>query len=73
MMGGAEKDDVHALGVPDREPRLEQDISSPDAPISENVNHMDPSQFPDGGRQAWLVVGGAFIGLIVSFGWINCK
>jgi cell division septation protein DedD len=28
---------------------------------------------PDGGAQAWLVVLGAFSGLFVSFGWINCK
>lgn len=28
---------------------------------------------PDGGAQAWLVVLGAFCGLFVSFGWINCK
>lgn len=27
---------------------------------------------PDGGTQAWLVVLGAFSGLFVSFGWINC-
>ncbi|KAJ5374588.1 Major facilitator superfamily domain general substrate transporter, partial [Penicillium concentricum] len=27
---------------------------------------------PDGGVQAWLVVLGAFCGLFVSFGWINC-
>ncbi|CAG8402508.1 unnamed protein product [Penicillium salamii] len=27
---------------------------------------------PDGGAQAWLVVLGAFSGLFVSFGWINC-
>lgn len=28
---------------------------------------------PDGGFQAWMVVVGAFCGLFVSFGWINCK
>jgi hypothetical protein len=28
---------------------------------------------PDGGAQAWLVVLGAFSGLFVSFGWINCR
>jgi hypothetical protein len=28
---------------------------------------------PDGGAHAWLVVLGAFSGLFVSFGWINCK
>ena len=34
---------------------------------------MDPSSFPDGGTEAWLVVFGAFCCLFCSFGWINCK
>ena len=34
---------------------------------------MDPSAFPDGGIEAWLVVFGAFLVLFCSFGWINCK
>ena len=34
---------------------------------------MDPSSFPDGGIEAWLVVFGAFLILFCSFGWINCK
>lgn len=33
---------------------------------------FDPSSFPDGGLQAWLVVSGAFCCLFCSFGWINC-
>lgn len=33
---------------------------------------MHPSQFPDGGREAWLVVVGGWCCLFVSFGWINC-
>ena len=33
---------------------------------------FDPSSFPDGGLEAWLVVLGAFCCLFVSFGWINC-
>jgi hypothetical protein len=37
------------------------------------VNPMDPSQFPDGGLEAWTVVFGAACGIGVSFGWINCK
>ena len=32
----------------------------------------DPSAFPDGGLEAWLVVSGAFCCLFCSFGWINC-
>ena len=32
---------------------------------------MDPSSFPDGGMEAWLVVTGGFACLFCSFGWIN--
>jgi hypothetical protein len=32
-----------------------------------------PGPPPDGGFQAWMTVLGAFCGLFVSFGWINCK
>ena len=31
-----------------------------------------PGPPPDGGLHAWLTVLGAFCGLFVSFGWINC-
>lgn len=31
-----------------------------------------PSQFPEGGFEAWLVVVGAFSCVFCSFGWINC-
>lgn len=31
-----------------------------------------PSDFPDGGRQAWLVVFGGWCGLFCTFGFINC-
>jgi MFS family permease len=31
-----------------------------------------PGPPPDGGAKAWLAVLGAFCGLFVSFGWINC-
>lgn len=32
----------------------------------------DPSEFPDGGWEAWLVVAGGFCTVFASFGWINC-
>ncbi|KNG80731.1 monocarboxylate permease [Aspergillus nomiae NRRL 13137] len=32
-----------------------------------------PGAPPDGGFKAWMVVLGAFCGLFVSFGWINCE
>lgn len=31
-----------------------------------------PSDFPDGGLEAWLVVLGGWCGLFCSFGWVNC-
>ena len=34
---------------------------------------MDPSSFPDGGTEAWLVVFGGFCCMFCSFGWINCQ
>ena len=37
------------------------------------ANPWDPSQFPDGGLAAWLVVAGAFCCVFCSFGWINCE
>lgn len=42
---------------------------------TEKIMHpskKDPSTFPDGGLEAWLVVAGAFCGVFCSFGWINC-
>ena len=44
-----------------------------DQPKTPTPGMMDPSSFPDGGFQAWLVVFGGFCCLFVSFGWINCK
>lgn len=38
----------------------------------QGLNPMDPSQFPEGGLEAWTVVFGAACGIYVSFGWINC-
>ncbi|CAD0107558.1 unnamed protein product [Aureobasidium uvarum] len=34
---------------------------------------FDPRDNPDGGKDAWLVVLGAFCCMFCSFGWINCK
>ena len=50
--------------------------SDEEAPIAAKpaiVNPWDPSQFPDGGMAAWLVVTGAFCCVFCSFGWINCE
>ena len=29
-------------------------------------------EYPEGGRRAWMTVGGASACLFVSFGWVNC-
>ncbi|KAJ4293269.1 hypothetical protein N0V90_008551 [Kalmusia sp. IMI 367209] len=39
---------------------------------SEPVNPWHPSQFPDGGKDAFLCLLGAFCCLFCSFGWLNC-
>ncbi|KAF2819870.1 MFS general substrate transporter [Ophiobolus disseminans] len=36
------------------------------------VDHWHPSQFPDGGKQAYLCLLGAACCLFCSFGWLNC-
>jgi len=56
---------------PENEKNIEEardgNVATPQA-----VNPMDPSQFPEGGLEAWKVVLGAACGIWVSFGWINC-
>ncbi|KAJ4343891.1 hypothetical protein N0V87_000174 [Didymella glomerata] len=42
------------------------------APTDAPVNPFHPSQFPDGGKDAWLCLLGGFCCLFCSFGWINC-
>lgn len=37
------------------------------------VSPWDPSQVPDGGLRAWMVVSGAFCCVFCSFGWLNCE
>lgn len=56
------------LDLPDSD---EEKAGSPDAKPA--FAGVDPSSFPDGGLQAWLVVSGAFCCLFCSFGWVNCK
>jgi len=79
MDRGPEKVDEEALSSDsaqsqiDAEKQADSTNIADDVPVPVKVNPMHPSQFPDGGLQAWLVVFGGFIGLIVSFGWINCE
>ncbi|KAF2709681.1 MFS general substrate transporter [Pleomassaria siparia CBS 279.74] len=46
----------------------EQPNTTPTEPLP--LSH--PSMFPEGGRDAWLALLGAFCCLFCSFGWINC-
>ena len=71
--GGAEKTEANIMADTSKEvsaldPEKASSETKPAMPA-----HMDPKSFPDGGREAWLVVSGAFCVLFCSFGWINCK
>jgi hypothetical protein len=56
----------------------ERDVNG--EPLSEKSEAVTPAPAgppgpgppPDGGSEAWMSVLGAFCGLFVSFGWINC-
>ena len=56
----------------DREMAVEEGREA-NAAAPQGVNPNDPSQFPEGGVEAWTVVFGAACGIFVSFGWINCE
>ncbi|KAI4670392.1 uncharacterized protein J4E79_000673 [Alternaria viburni] len=67
----------------EEKPRLPQsDVEQPPAPVDEKqpdtteptaaVSPFHPSQFPDGGRDAYLCLLGGFCCLFCSFGWLNC-
>ncbi|KAH6620461.1 major facilitator superfamily domain-containing protein [Boeremia exigua] len=55
-------------------PPVELDEKTTDTPPSgpPTVSPFHPSQFPDGGKDAWLCLLGGFCCLFCSFGWINC-
>jgi MFS family permease len=46
--------------------------TQPVPPTEQPVNPFHPSQFPDGGKDAWLCLLGGACCLFCSFGWINC-
>ncbi|KAI4653494.1 hypothetical protein J4E93_001260 [Alternaria ventricosa] len=67
----------------DEKSRLPQsDVEQPPVPVDEKrpetteptaaVSPFHPSQFPDGGRDAYLCLLGGFCCLFCSFGWLNC-
>jgi hypothetical protein len=73
---GAPKDvqDTEANILPDTsDEREELDLEKAEKALqpAKPLGPMDPSAFPDGGMEAWLVVSGGFACLFCSFGWIN--
>lgn len=79
MERDAEKNNEAVLGAGssqnqvNTEKQADPDNVASEVPAPQTLSPMHPSQFPDGGTEAWLVVFGGFIGLVVSFGWINCE
>lgn len=55
----------------DETKELDLEKAEADTIPSKPPGPMDPSSFPDGGLDAWLVVSGGFACLFCSFGWIN--
>jgi hypothetical protein len=65
----------------DNDVRLSKDTDVEQPPFAEKqaeptapapVSPFHPSQFPDGGKDAWLCLLGGACCLFCSFGWINC-
>lgn len=79
-MGGQVNEDVEKGAQQNTEKNEPTDQDARTEPGSEKTDAASapsrppaPGLPPDGGLQAWMVVVGAFCGLFVSFGWINCK
>ncbi|KAH7078453.1 major facilitator superfamily domain-containing protein [Paraphoma chrysanthemicola] len=54
------------------EKQVERTPSAPTQQDSGAVSPFHPSQFPDGGKNAYLCLLGGFCCLFCSFGWLNC-
>lgn len=59
--------DIENLGEREKEANGAVPESTPEV-----ISPWHPSQFPDGGRDAWLCLLGSFCCLFCSFGWLNC-
>jgi hypothetical protein len=59
------KSDIEQLPINEKE-------AEPPQHAPPTVNPWHPSQFPDGGRDAYLCLLGGFCCLFCSFGWLNC-
>jgi hypothetical protein len=52
------------------ENRVEKNISDVIPELKSNTNELP--DVPEGGTKAYLAILGAFTGMFVSFGWVNC-
>jgi hypothetical protein len=71
------KSDIEHSPVRKKEMDLEQSSSTekhtePAQSSTPPVSPYHPSQFPDGGKSAYLCLLGGFCLLFCSFGWLNC-
>ncbi|TVY25614.1 Fujikurins efflux protein [Lachnellula hyalina] len=58
---------------PEPEPEMEEETRpDPETVLKREPTGPNPTDFPDGGLQAWLVVVGGFCAVFCGFGWINC-
>jgi MFS family permease len=53
-------------------PLTDEKETEPTQRAPATMNPWHPSQFPDGGKSAYLCLLGAFCCLFCSFGWLNC-
>ncbi|KAJ5679777.1 MFS transporter asaE [Penicillium macrosclerotiorum] len=58
--------------MPEKDVRAEAALEDGENAVPIPALPPGPGPPPDGGAQAWMSVLGAFCGLFVSFGWINC-
>ncbi|KAF7712071.1 Uncharacterized protein PECH_004922 [Penicillium ucsense] len=60
---------VQSQQVPEKDEKASEKAAAGDPALAATPGPGPP---PDGGAEAWMSVLGAFFGLFVSFGWINC-
>ena len=71
---GLDKTQAHGVPDPAQETAdVDLEKGGSQTKVTPQTAGFDPTAFPDGGLQAWLVVSGAFCCLFCSFGWINCE
>lgn len=71
--GDALAENASDQDIPSESEKKVEEAREGNVAAPQGINPMDPSQFPDGGLEAWTVVLGAACGIWVSFGWINCE